>query len=117
MLIFVYGTLRRGGCRHHLLQGAQWVGDAVTQARYRLYDCGEYPAMIEAQEGRAIRGELWKISEDLLPRIDFEEGLAEGLYERRSIDVYFDKEWHKAIAYLYKRSVVGLRDLGESWSV
>lgn len=117
MLVFVYGTLKRGGCRHHLLGVPEWVGEAVTEARFRLYDCGEYPAMVESPEGLKVSGELWRISPHRLPRLDEEEGVAEGLYDRRMIEVWSDGRKYEAQTYVYCRSVLGLRDLGASWSL
>lgn len=117
MLVFVYGTLKRGGCRHHLLGVPEWVGEAVTEARFRLYDCGEYPAMVESSKGLKVRGELWRVSPQRLPLLDQEEGVAEGLYDRRSIEVSSGGRKYEAQTYIYCRPVLGLRDLGASWSL
>jgi len=35
MILFVYGTLRRGKINHHLMADAEYLGDAVTRAQYR----------------------------------------------------------------------------------
>ena len=92
-LLFVYGTLKRGFRNHRLLASAEFVGEARTgQRRYRLLDCGAYPALIELSaesalaEPPAIRGEVYRITPEHLPALDELED--EGtLYRRTTIPV------------------------------
>lgn len=83
-LVFVYGTLKRGGRNHRLLAGAEFVGPARTEPRYRLIDCGPYPALIEyAAEPLEVIGELYRIAPSLLPTLDELED--EGVLYRRIV--------------------------------
>ncbi|MEM6257018.1 MAG: gamma-glutamylcyclotransferase family protein [Planctomycetota bacterium] len=116
--LFVYGTLKRGGVRAYLLDGQQFLGAVHTPADYRLFNTGSYPALVEAAvlslPGRSIRGELWEIDRDCLARLDEEEGVDEGLYERRGIALSND---FTAWAYLYLQPTDGLEDCGDCWPV
>ena len=117
-LLFVYGTLKRGDVRAPLLDGQQFIGEARTAPRFRLYNTGDYPALIEAQRtrlvGRSIVGELWAVDETCLARLDVEEGVEEGLYERTAIDLMGEQT--PADTYLYRHSVEGFTDCGECWA-
>ena len=77
ILLFVYGSLKRGRRHHAELGGARFVGVARTAPEYRLLDLGEYPAL--AAGCRAIEGELYEVTEALLVELDRFEG---GGYDR-----------------------------------
>jgi gamma-glutamylaminecyclotransferase len=113
ILLFVYGTLKSGGRNHDLLAGQQFQGTAVTRPRYRLYDQGAYPCLVEDREiGVAVRGELWRVEESLLDRLDAFEG-APGLFVRRPIELCGPES--TADAYLYQGGVTGFADCGDFW--
>ena len=85
-LVFVYGTLKRGDVRSGSLVGAAFLGEAVTEPGYRMYNCGSYPGLIAVDaDGVAIRGEVYDIWPECLARLDDVEGVDEGLYARRPI--------------------------------
>jgi gamma-glutamylaminecyclotransferase len=85
MLLFVYGTLRRGADNHDQLRGARLLGSARTRAAYELVDMGGYPALLEA--GRtAVVGELYEVEETLRRKLDaFEE--VPTLYVRKHVSL------------------------------
>ena len=66
MFLFVYGTLKRGQPRHRYLAGQTFVASAVTRPIYRLFNVGDYPALVRHSEGRSIEGELWRVDEGCL---------------------------------------------------
>jgi gamma-glutamylcyclotransferase (GGCT)/AIG2-like uncharacterized protein YtfP len=77
MLLFTYGTLMRGGCRHHLLEQERFVGPCVTAPLYHLWHEPDYPCMRPARGGetpQSVPGELYEIDEAILPRLDEAEG-------------------------------------------
>lgn len=124
MLVFVYGTLKRGGCRHHFLGDARFAGKARTKSPFRLYDCGTYPGMVRGENGLPIEGELWQIEEGQLVVLDEVEGVDESLYERVMIEVQrietkdgseFRGTTMEAWTYLYLRSTDGMRELVDRW--
>ncbi len=118
-LLFVYGTLKRGDVRDYLLADQWFVEEIRTAALYRMFNTGSYPALIEARplglEGRSIVGELWQIDRACLVRLDEEEGVGEGLYERRAIELL--GEYDAVEAYFYVPTVDGMPDCGEYWPV
>src|SRR5262245_10649869 len=83
--VFVYGTLKRGQRNHRLLSGQHFVSAAETQPRYRLYDQGRYPCLMEDETaGVAVCGEVWEVDAATLDRLDEYEG-APALYTRKEI--------------------------------
>ena len=54
--VFLYGTLKRGGCRSHVLKDQRFLGEAMTVPKYRMYDTGSYPALVEDEGGRPLCG-------------------------------------------------------------
>ena len=71
--IFVYGTLKRGFPNHAVMQGATFVGVALTVERYPMIVQGRHfsPAMIpEPGQGHRIVGELWEVDDARLAALD-----------------------------------------------
>lgn len=84
-LVFVYGTLRRGGVRSmpELFPGSEFVGRASV--RGQLYDFGEYPGLRLDESGSAVAGEVYEVSEEVLRKLDDIE--APAYYSRREVEV------------------------------
>lgn len=68
-LLFVYGTLRRGGSNHHLLQDALFLGLARTIAAYALY-LGDYPYVAKSPPVSPIVGEVYAVDARTLALVD-----------------------------------------------
>jgi gamma-glutamylaminecyclotransferase len=112
-MIFVYGTLKRGLPNHDLLAGQQFEGVARTLPQYRLVDSGPYPCMVEdRQRGVAVQGEIWRVDDDTLARLDEFEDVP-GLFVRREIDVANIST--PIFAYLYQGDIAGMKDCGDCW--
>ena len=112
-LLFVYGTLMRGGVRHRLLADQRFLGEARTLPQYALHDFGAYPGMVCRGDGAAVSGELYEVAVSRIPELDAEEG-ASALFRLESVAV--DGCDGPAFAYLYQRSVEGaLRRPGGRW--
>ena len=47
-ILFVYGTLKRGGKNVGLMRGQQYLCDALTAPKYRIYDLGDRTILIKA---------------------------------------------------------------------
>ncbi len=85
-VLFVYGTLKRGGENAHRLAGQEFLGAAVTAPLYRVYDLGPHPGLVRAAPGLAVRGELFAVDARCLAELDeFEE--VPGPFVREPIDV------------------------------
>ena len=70
-LLFVNGTLMKGLALHANLDGAVFLEDVATAARYRLYSIGDrHPGMHAVESGGvAVLGELYRVPEDVLERV------------------------------------------------
>lgn len=91
-VLFVYGTLKRN-CHWNskYMTGARFLGEATTVQAQSLVigQCG-VPYMInldQDEEAKRVRGELWKLSDELLRGIDEYEGIRKGHYSREEIEV------------------------------
>ena len=116
-LVFVYGTLTRGGSNHAHLAGQTLVGEARTAPGFRLYQLADYPGMIALAGDRAgVTGEVWSVDAACLARLDHLEGVAEGLYRREPVPLLAPFTGRSVDAYLYAQSVAGRRDLGSTWT-
>jgi gamma-glutamylaminecyclotransferase len=113
--LFVYGTLKRGGCREFAMAGQRFLVTARTYPAYRLYHCGDYPALVRDANGVSIEGELWEVDGSCLSKLDDIEGVAMRLYERAPISLLPPHDGEPVESYFYLRSVTGLRDCGPRW--
>jgi gamma-glutamylcyclotransferase (GGCT)/AIG2-like uncharacterized protein YtfP len=112
MLLFVYGTLKRGERNHRLLAGQRFVGPAVTAPGFRLFDLGPYPGMVRAAGG-VVRGELFDVSEPCLVELDEFEGVPT-LFDRAVVEL---SDGTAAAAYLYARPFPPGAPGGEEWPI
>lgn len=114
LLLFVYGTLKRGERNHHIMQHAINHGCYHTASNYLLVELGSYPGMIEkSYEGQSIQGELFEIPCSLLDELNKIEE-APNLFYLEPITL---ANGSKAIAYLYKQSTKGAKILSKGiWS-
>src|SRR4051812_17504678 len=84
-LIFVYGSLKRGGRNAHELAGQKFVGPARSVPGYRLFDLGESPGMVAyPADTNGVEGEIWAVDDARLARLDRFEGTPH-LYRREPL--------------------------------
>jgi gamma-glutamylaminecyclotransferase len=115
-LIFVYGTLKRGGSNHLQLAGQSFVQPARTVAGYRLFNLGSYPAMVtHAGDLEGVEGEVWSVDDACLRKLDIFEGVPEGLYQRTAVRVLGPFTDLLIEAYVYPHSVAGRVEIGSVW--
>jgi len=116
--VFVYGTLKRGERNHHFLTGQQFLGAAQTAPGFTLYALGDYPGMVRsADPTHDVTGELWAVNAACLAKLDELEGVAEGLYERVSVQLVPPFGNHPVDTYLYLRDLKGRTPFGDTWPV
>jgi len=116
MLIFVYGTLKRGHSNHGYLRGQTFVDLAMTQPRYRLHDLGGYPGMVlDTSHGTSIHGEVWDIDDACLKQLDELEGTEIGEYVREFIPLLPPFQDQLVQGYRYLMDVSAAPELGNSW--
>jgi gamma-glutamylaminecyclotransferase len=113
--LFVYGTLKRGCRNHGTMRGAVFIGEAATEHAYLMVNCGSYPGLVRAwnkQAGISIRGELYRVDEELLAALDrFEDVPYE--YVRVTIRLADGSE---AETYFYALPFSGLKLCGAEWA-
>ena len=115
--IFVYGSLKRGFSNHGLLVEQRFLATGHTQPRFKLYDLGNFPGMIEAAEGgRSIEGEIWQVDSSCLAQLEILEDTAHGLYARAPIHLLPPHADLAVEGYLYQLDITGRRELGERWT-
>jgi gamma-glutamylcyclotransferase (GGCT)/AIG2-like uncharacterized protein YtfP len=115
-LIFVYGTLKRGGSNHHCLAGQAFIGVARTAPGYLLYEVADYPGMVR-EDGclEGVSGEVWAVDNDCLAGLDLLEGTAEGLFRREAVPLAGAFAGWQVEAYVYLRSITDRRRVGAEW--
>ena len=115
--IFVYGSLKRGFTNHSLLAGQRFVATSRTEPRYKLYDLGDFPGMVEATAGgRSIKGEVWSVDSECLAQLEILEDTAHGMYARVPIPLLPPDDKLSVEGYLYQLGVTGRRDCGDVWT-
>lgn len=78
-LVFVYGTLRRGGSNHFRMAGAEFItSGSITGRMYRI---DWYPGLVLDEAGDEIHGEVFSVGPELLAALDVFEGLSAGEIE------------------------------------
>jgi gamma-glutamylcyclotransferase (GGCT)/AIG2-like uncharacterized protein YtfP len=93
-LVFVYGTLRRGGRNdiNRLQPAPQYVG--MGEVRGILYHIDWYPGLtLGGEEAVTVVGEVYRISADLEVVLDAIEQIVPGAdseYFKREVDVFVD---------------------------
>lgn len=99
MKFYVYGSLKQGGWLHHTMEGAKFLGPAVTVDDFMMVDLGSFPGLIKG-EGGPIVGELYEGDESLLRVLDRVEGYPT-MYDRKVVEVICEGETHLAWVYVY----------------
>lgn len=117
-VVFVYGTLKKHDCRSYLMDGSIFLGGAVTDAKYQLYNLGSYPGLVETDfsAGVSVQGELYAVTDECLLRLDQEEGVADGLYERRKVQLLPPHAEVATEAYFYLLGLGDAEDIGTRWN-
>ena len=116
--LFVYGTLKRNEGNNDLLKDSQFLGEYQTDPRWGLIDFGPYPGMIPGD--KAVKGEVYLVSDDVLEAIDLLEGVSVGLFNRHRIPLNNDDSdfCMNAWAYLYGDIVwAESDDLTSEWTM
>ncbi|GIM30010.1 branched-chain alpha-keto acid dehydrogenase [Clostridium polyendosporum] len=99
--LFVYGTLMKGLINHQYLINQEFICEAEI-LDFGLYNVTEnYPGIIRKQNSR-VKGELYKIEEDLLKILDEFEGEE---YTRIEVDVLVKENKIRAFTYLWLEDV------------
>ena len=110
MLVFVYGTLKRGYSNHSLLSSSEYLGAYSTAtSNFSLYCNGKYPLLVRSLSADTnVHGELYRVDEDTLKKLDWLECVDEGMYSRLPIYVENEAGGLVAEAYFYNYPITSL---------
>ena len=84
-LVFVYGTLRTGELRAHVVSRCINRGIFRTEPKYTLLDFGPFPGLVEGGN-TAVVGEVLEVDNDILQELDWIEGHP-NFYRRQAISL------------------------------
>lgn len=84
-LVFIYGTLRRGGDAAMSVRFPRAKFVSGAEVKGTLYDLGPYPGLIFHESGSTITGEVYEVDDRLLSELDDFE--ASSNYLRKQIEV------------------------------
>lgn len=74
-LLFVYGTLKKNYKYNHMLCDSKMICERKTLNKYPMIDRKYYPYVLnDVGNGYNIKGELYRVSDSLLNRLDIFEG-------------------------------------------
>jgi gamma-glutamylcyclotransferase (GGCT)/AIG2-like uncharacterized protein YtfP len=112
-LLFAYGTLKRGGRGHRWLARQRFVGEVATEAKYRLFDLGQYPGLVaDDAKGLAVKGELWEVDDACLAELDDYEYAPE-LYTRGRVAIQGESD--PVDTFFYNKPIPSGARSGDFW--
>jgi gamma-glutamylcyclotransferase (GGCT)/AIG2-like uncharacterized protein YtfP len=84
-LVFVYGTLRRGGAHAMSIRfpNSKFIADAKVSGN--LYDLGAYPGLQHNESSSLVIGEVYEVDDEILNKLDDFE--ASSNYWRKQVEV------------------------------
>jgi len=97
-LVFVYGTLRRGGARAMSIRfpNSKFIADGRVSGS--LYDLGAYPGLLLNESNSLVIGEVYEVDDETLNKLDDFE--ASSHYWRKQVEISFDT--HKRLCWTYE---------------
>ena len=132
-LVWVYGTLKQGHVRQRTMSQSRYLGVGIAEKKYKMVHISGVPALKEIEDEatpeHGIYGELYEINEETLAEMDKIEGVNQGLYKRRPIDLEtinlaflpLAGSTHDAIlskkaeGYIFAKDIGKARDVGSFW--
>jgi gamma-glutamylcyclotransferase (GGCT)/AIG2-like uncharacterized protein YtfP len=97
-LIFIYGSLRRGGAGAMSIRfpNSKFIAEAKVSGR--LYDLGAYPGLLLDESDLEVTGEVYEVDDELLSKLD--EFEASSNYVRKPVDISFGNQ--RKIGWTYE---------------
>lgn len=131
-LLFIYGSLKRGQSRNNFLSpNSLYLGVATTQADYKMYKFGGYPALVPVESGNGTKvwGELYEVPAQIIPRLDEVEGVGKGLFRRDKVklaevnlynlptdsSIFKQVQSCTATTYFFEKEISEATDAGDFW--
>jgi gamma-glutamylcyclotransferase (GGCT)/AIG2-like uncharacterized protein YtfP len=97
-LVFVYGTLRRGGAGAMSIRfpDSKFIADAKVSGS--LYDLGAYPGLLVNESNSLVTGEVYEVDDGILNELDDFE--ASSNYWRKQVEISLDT--HRKVCWTYE---------------
>lgn len=96
--VFVYGTLKTGQSRNHILEPHSPGIPCVTVQKFKMKRAG-YPFIKPDSRGFPVVGELYRVSDETLKVLDQIEGYP-NLFNRLKIHIEFKDGMVEALVYV-----------------
>jgi gamma-glutamylcyclotransferase (GGCT)/AIG2-like uncharacterized protein YtfP len=108
-LVFVYGTLRRGGAGAMSLRfpNSKFIADAKVSGS--LYDLGAYPGLLLNESNSLVIGEVYEVDDEMLNKLDDFE--ASSNYLRKQVEISLGTERRMCWVYEPNPEFYSLRTL------
>lgn len=94
--LFVYGTLKRGGKWHHLVENEVFIGEDAVNGEMYLEKGGFYPVLYDGKD--MIQGEIYRVGEAAYQRVlalesdaDYDIKTAQAI-SGREVRIFFFKD-------------------------
>ena len=97
-LVFVYGTLRRGGAGAMSIRFPKSTFIADAKVSGSLYDLGAYPGLLLNDSNSLVTGEVYEVDDELLNKLDDFE--ASSHYWRKQVEISLGS--HRKICWVYE---------------
>jgi gamma-glutamylcyclotransferase (GGCT)/AIG2-like uncharacterized protein YtfP len=116
--VFVYGTLKKGGHFHEVLQDSRFIGEGAVEGQ--LYNLGAFPGLVQG-EGE-VKGELYElaagVSLECLDHLEgfFTESPHKSLFVRKQRNIEVGGETHLTWVYYFNMDVSDCEKI-EVWDV
>jgi len=101
-IVAVYGSLRKEMGNDKIIQHEDFVGEGTTVEKWPMLDVayGLFPALLDKiGVGHQVKCEVYKVSAKTLMDLDRLEGVADGLYFKKQIDVVVEEKTISAWVY------------------
>lgn len=97
-LVFVYGTLRRGGARAMSIRFPDSKFIADTKVSGSLYDLGAHPGLLLNDSDSPVTGEVYEVDDEILNKLDDFE--ASSYYRRKQVEISLGT--HRRACWIYE---------------
>ncbi len=84
-LVFVYGTLRRGGARAMSIRFPNSIFIADAKVSGSFYDLGAYPGLLLNESNSLVIGEVYEVDDEILNQLDEFEASSD--YRRKQVEI------------------------------
>ena len=116
ILLFAYGSMKKGFSNHKRLRNDILVGDAITVDKYNMFPASSfgYPYAVENNKKWQLHGELYILKDTTIDILDVFEGTPSHYY-RKEVKVICKEVEYKA--FIYFIALTKLKDMESDISI